>query len=147
MFFVVTEFSATAGAQAARPQTQAASVETLFSFAGGKGGSAPVGGLAALNGKLYGATAAAGGVGKVGTAFAFDPATNGLEILHAFRDVRDGEQPYAGPIGFNDMLYGTTFQGGAVGFGTLYRIDPASGQLRTLHSSPARTMAAIPKAN
>jgi uncharacterized repeat protein (TIGR03803 family) len=109
-------------------------IQTVFSFAGGKGGANPAGGLVPLDGKLYGATVAGGGFGKAGTTFEFDPATHGFSILHAFADGNDGEQPYAGPAAFDGKLYGTTFQGGKVGFGTLYQLDPVTRHLGTLHS-------------
>ncbi len=100
--------------------------------------------MAVLDGKFYGATAAGGSAG-MGTAFAFDPSTNGLTILHAFRGGIDGEQPNAGPIAVDQSLYGTTFQGGAIGFGTVYRLDPATRRLRTLHSFTSAADGAHPQ--
>jgi uncharacterized repeat protein (TIGR03803 family) len=117
-----------------RAASQTSPVATLFSFTSAGSGSVPSGGLTTLNGEIYGAAGAAGGKGKNGTTFVFDPATNSVRILHAFGDGIDGEQPYGGPIALGDTLYGTTFQGGAVGFGTVYKLDPIKGLLNTAHS-------------
>jgi uncharacterized repeat protein (TIGR03803 family) len=105
--------------------------QTLFSFAGGKGGAGPRAGLTALGGKLYGTTVGGGAKGA-GTVFGFDPAINGFDVLHAFRDTPDGNQPYAGLTAAGTTLYGTTLQGGKTGLGSLFGIDTASGAYQVL---------------
>src|SRR5947209_4985659 len=53
--------------------------------------------------------------------------------LHSF-DLTDGADPYAELVQATDgNLYGTTFVGGAVNRGTVFKITP-SGTLTTLHS-------------
>jgi uncharacterized repeat protein (TIGR03803 family) len=78
------------------------------------------------NGTLYGTTQS-GGASEAGTAYALKPpATPGAawtEIpLHTFKR-SDGMTPW-GPlvIGSGGVLYGTTSQGGAYGFGTVFAI-------------------------
>jgi uncharacterized repeat protein (TIGR03803 family) len=54
-------------------------------------------------------------------------------VLHTF-SFTDGACPYAPLIrDASGTLYGTTLQGGAFGYGTVFRLDP-SGKLTVLHS-------------
>jgi uncharacterized repeat protein (TIGR03803 family) len=56
-----------------------------------------------------------------------------LTVLDSF-DLTDGSRPYAAMVqGTNGSLYGTTFQGGANGYGTVFKMTP-SGTLTTLYS-------------
>src|SRR5208283_4124834 len=56
-----------------------------------------------------------------------------FKTLHSF-DVTDGQYPEAGLVqATNGEFYGTTFEGGANGDGTVFKITP-SGTLTTLHS-------------
>jgi uncharacterized repeat protein (TIGR03803 family) len=64
-------------------------------------------------------------------------------VLHGFAGAPDGSVPTGGLIaGTDGNFYGTTSQGGANDFGTVYRISPA-GALTIVHSM-AGTEAAIP---
>jgi uncharacterized repeat protein (TIGR03803 family) len=67
--------------------------------------------------------------------FTLDP-TDGVEtVLYSFcsrRHCRDGDGPYWGVIGLNDKLYGTTRQGGAYGYGTVFSLN--GGKEKVLHS-------------
>jgi uncharacterized repeat protein (TIGR03803 family) len=117
----------------------AATVQTLYSFTGGADGQGPYGQLAIdKNGLLYGTTVS-GGAGGGGTVFRFDPTTGLLTTLHAFTVFGPaGSTPAAGVvIDGAGILYGTTETGGLTadcdgGCGTVYKLDPASGQLTTL---------------
>jgi uncharacterized repeat protein (TIGR03803 family) len=52
-------------------------------------------------------------------------STGTLTVLHAFSGGADGSQPTAGLIrDVNGNLYGTTFQGGAFGWGTVFKLVP-----------------------
>ncbi len=89
------------------------------------------------DGTIYGVTQY-GGI-FAGSIFALTPDGAGgfaYSELHAFR-VYDGYQPQAGLIlGSDGLLYGTTSGGGVPegqGFGTVFRFDPASRALTTLH--------------
>src|SRR5438309_214274 len=58
-------------------------------------------------------------------------------ILYSFcsqRNCTDGKWPRAGLIGVNGMLYGTTSEGGTLGGGTVFAIDPNTGAETYLHS-------------
>jgi uncharacterized repeat protein (TIGR03803 family) len=74
-------------------------------------------------GNLYGTTYHGGFFGY-GTVFKVD--TSGQEtVLHSFAYSTDGGYPYAGLV--RDVagnLYGTTFQGGVSGAGTVFKLTP-----------------------
>jgi uncharacterized repeat protein (TIGR03803 family) len=128
------------------PATQAFTV--LHSFKGGSDGffpSAPV--TLDRQKNVYGTTIEGGGAGDpnncplfCGSVFRIDHKTNAVTILHAFSGGADGGHPLTrltpGPDG---QYYGTTFDGGSAtcgvaGCGTVFKIDPSSGALTTLHA-------------
>ena len=112
----------------------AASFTVLHSFSGAFEGAHPYAGLTVQSGELFGTTYDAGGTAKMGTVFEFNPTTKLFTSLHRFSEKYDGGHPYAGLLSTDNVLYGTTFQGGSTGFGTLFKIDPLSQKLTTLHS-------------
>lgn len=97
----------------------------LYNFAGGSDGANPYAGLIDVEGTLYGTTEAGGNSGcynalGCGTIFSVTP-TGTEQVLHTFVGApSDGAEPYAGLINVNGTLYGTTFYGGAHGYGTYY---------------------------
>jgi uncharacterized repeat protein (TIGR03803 family) len=111
----------------------------LYEFTGGADGEEPTGGLAVdAAGNLYGVTRF-GGTNAEGTAFELTPGASGWTetILHSFctlpGDV-DGCEPNSGPIlDSADNVYGTTFNGGSTGWGTIYQLSPSpSGWTETV---------------
>lgn len=106
----------------------------LHAFGGGADGGSPMAGLVADSaGLLYGTTNAFGAK-DYGTVFKLDPATHKLTTLHAFSDGGDGASPTAGLVlDRNGMLYGTTSSGGTYGSGTVFKLDPVTKVLTTLH--------------
>ena len=104
----------------------------LYSFPAGS--SDPYTGLIqGSDGNFYGTTGA-GGTSDDGTVFKITPS--GTEtVLHAFaKSGSDGEIPYAGLIqGSDGNLYGTTYNGGASGLGTVFKVTP-SGTETVLYS-------------
>ncbi len=112
---------------------------TLYSFcaqAGCTDGANPNDGLVqGTDGTFYGTTYY-GGTNNAGTVFSV--TTGGKEsTLHSFcaqTGCADGAFPRAALIqATNGKLYGTTFQGGAVGVGSIFSITTA-GKLTTLYS-------------
>jgi len=108
-------------------------ITTLASFDGSNGRYPLAGLIAGVNGNLYGTTRE-GGASDLGTVFKLDPATGTLTTLASF-DGANGKRPYAGLIADPDgNLFGTTHQGGANNYGTVFKLDPATGALATLAS-------------
>jgi uncharacterized repeat protein (TIGR03803 family) len=99
---------------------------TLHTFAGypTDGSYSSAGLVQAANGYLYGTTEE-GGANGYGTVFKI--STTGkktLTTLHSF-DQTDGELPYGGLVlGTDGNFYGTTYGGGAYGYGTIFKITP-----------------------
>ena len=61
-------------------------------------------------------------------------ATGTVTTLHAF-GLSDGAYPYSSVIQATDgFLYGTTYYGGTNFLGTVYRVDPSTGETTTLHA-------------
>jgi uncharacterized repeat protein (TIGR03803 family) len=106
---------------------------TLVTFANA-GGAYPIAGLIqGGDGNFYGTTAI-GGTNGYGTAF--QVMTNGaLATLVSF-DINgtNGASPYAGLLQGNDGgLYGTTYQGGTSGYGTIFKLT-TNGTFTSLYS-------------
>ncbi len=104
----------------------------LHSFAG-IDGATPFGALMqATNEKFYGTTEWGGAYNR-GTIFEIT-AKGKLKTVHSFDNAIDGGNPYAGLVqAGNGDFYGTTFGGGASGYGTIYETNP-KGELTTLYS-------------
>ena len=80
------------------------------------------------SGNLYGTTAiggsSIGGLSVYGVVFKLDTAGNET-VLHSFTNTPDGAYPYAGLVKDKaDNLYGTTYQGGFYGYGTVFKLSP-----------------------
>jgi uncharacterized repeat protein (TIGR03803 family) len=108
---------------------------TLASFNSTDGESPDVALVQATNGDLYGETLA-GGASRAGTVFKITPSGT-LTALYSFCsecDSSDGYFPYGGLVqAANGDLYGTASEGGAYGYGTVFKITPA-GALTRLYS-------------
>jgi uncharacterized repeat protein (TIGR03803 family) len=95
----------------------------LYNFKGvAPDGGGPTAGLLEVNGTFYGVTGA--GYNKNGafhgTLFSITPA--GAEtVLHAFGRRSDGIAPIGNLIKVGDALYGTTWSGGASGYGLVFK--------------------------
>jgi uncharacterized repeat protein (TIGR03803 family) len=96
-------------------------------------GAQPTGGLTAgTDGNYYGTTQT-GGAFNAGTIFKITP-DGVFTILHEFSDGTDGGIPASRLLMATDgNFYGTTYQGGAQGLGTFYRIT-LGGDLTTIVS-------------
>jgi len=136
----------------------------LYEFSGSDNsdGSYPLGGLiAGGNGILYGTTNG-GGTGHCnngcGTIFKLTPPNSSHPsrwnetVLYSFGSTSsDGEYPKASLIADkNGALYGTTYEGGSTGYGTVFRLTPPAGEtiwrLTTLHSFAGGNEGAYPRA-
>jgi uncharacterized repeat protein (TIGR03803 family) len=114
--------------------TSSGKLTTLHSF-DGTDGNAPGPLVQATDGNFYG-TANQGGANGAGTVFKIT-ASGKLTTLYNFCSLNgctDGEAPLAGLVqGTHGNFYGTATQGGANGYGTVFKITP-SGKLTTLDS-------------
>lgn len=98
----------------------------LYSFKGGRDGEQLNGGLLFVSRVLYGT--AEGGLkcapsGRCGIVFGV--TTSGVQrVLYRFKGYPDGAYPGSPLIAVNGMLYGTTVEGGANGYGTAFALMP-----------------------
>jgi uncharacterized repeat protein (TIGR03803 family) len=102
--------------------------KVLHSFKGGADGAYPSANLIFdASGNLYGTTYA-GGSNAEGTVFQLAPKADGVwteKVLHSFGNGNDGEHPEAGLVfDATGNLYGTTYEGGANGLGTVFELIP-----------------------
>ena len=116
--------------------SQAQTFTTLWNFDGNNGAQPGFGPLTqGTDGNLYGTTKA-GGIYNLGTVFKMTPAGT-LTTIYTFcfqNRCPDGAQPEAGLLlGTDGNFYGTTYSGGTLGQGTVFKITP-SGVLTVLHS-------------
>jgi uncharacterized repeat protein (TIGR03803 family) len=125
--------------------TPSGTLTTLYSFCSQSGctdGANPYAGLVqAPKGNFYGTTLGGAlivGCNKYGCGTVFEITPSGtLTTLYSFcsqSGCTDGDAPYAGLLqATNGDFYGTTSEGGANGYGTVFKIAP-SGTMTTLHS-------------
>jgi uncharacterized repeat protein (TIGR03803 family) len=125
------------------PTTGAESI--LYSFGADGDGANPITGLLNIGGTFYGTTTAGGATGG-GTVFAFNPATDAETVVYSFQGGKDGANPVVGVTEARGRLYGTTVNGGAAGYGTVFRVDPATGAERVVYSFKDGTDGAYPTA-
>ncbi|MGB8910401.1 MAG: choice-of-anchor tandem repeat GloVer-containing protein, partial [Candidatus Cybelea sp.] len=117
------------------------SESVVYRFKGGEDGALPVSRLIALDGTLYGTTEFGGESTPFcakGCGTLFRVSTLGSEkIVHSFKygpDSNDGAFPMAGPTAMGGELYGTTFGGGNMGDGTVFKANASSGAETVLHN-------------
>jgi len=103
--------------------------KVLHHFTGGKDGATPTSALVFDSaGNLYGTTYWGGAYNGNGNVFRLKPNGDGTwteQVLHQFTGGKDGGAPVAGVI-FDGAgnLYGTATQGGAYGYGVVFRLRP-----------------------
>jgi len=130
-------------------------VETLLHQFSSSDGAHPTAGLVAYKGMLYGTTAGGGGQHSGGTVFKINPLTGAESVVYSFGNTAsDGAGPTAGLIVVDKMLYGTTMRGGGYsdcpdgsgGCGTIFQVDPATGQETVLYSFTGKSDEGNPQA-
>ena len=104
--------------------TAAGQFSVMHSFSGPDGAYAFPGPLVLdKEGNLYGTTGL-GGTGNAGVVFKMDGSGN-VVVLHNFTGGDDGNNPEAGLIRDSEgNLYGTTYEGGTNGLGTVFKLGP-----------------------
>lgn len=101
----------------------------LYSFKGNPDGEYASSRLAVLKGALFGVT----DYGGTGDGTLFKMSTSGAEQSIRKFSGSNGTQPVGGPLTAANLLFGTTYAGGAKGFGVIFRAT-ASGKETILHS-------------
>ena len=133
------------------PVTRAETV--LYPFACGSDGEGPAAGLVNVGGLLYGTTKYGGGYG-FGTVFKINPTTGAETVVYSFGDGGDGQYPAAGLLDVRGTLYGTTSQGGIhltidgeeSGQGTIFQVNPSTGEEKVIHKFNFTTEGSQPQA-
>ena len=102
----------------------------LHSFSSGADGANPAANLilGAGGSALFGTTYN-GGTSDCGTVFELT-LSGGVwteSVIYTFTGAADGGNPRAGLISNKGVLYGTTYEGGASGFGTVFELLPPMG--------------------
>ncbi len=115
------------------PSNNIWSHSVLYEFDGGSSGGDgtwPAAGVVSdLAGNLYGTTVGGGSTGN-GTVFKLVSSNGGwLEsVIYSFQGGTDGSSPWAGLIlDSAGDLYGTTTDGGSMGYGTVFELTPSNG--------------------
>lgn len=106
-----------------------------FASPDGGDGTNPQSALVEDAGGAWYGTTEAGGVNGYGTVFKMNSDGSGYSSLYSFGETNgDGNYPQAGTIlGSDGALYGTTFQGGTNGQGTVFRISTNGSGYSILH--------------
>jgi uncharacterized repeat protein (TIGR03803 family) len=120
--------------------TKSGAETVLYSFTGGADGAWPYAGLILSGNTLYGTTEA-GGTSTCqndygcGVVFQLNIETGAETVLYTFTGSADGANPYAGLVqDKKGHLYGTTYGGGAYGYGTVFEVAPKTKKETVLHS-------------
>lgn len=133
-FYGTTYFGGTANSGVVFEVTPNGTETVLHSFAGGNDGANPYAGVTqGSDGNFYGTTYNGGRYG-FGAVFKLTPG--GTEtVLYSFAGgSSDGAYPEAGlTLGNDGNFYGSTYQGGPAGLGTVFRITP-NGVESILHN-------------
>ena len=103
-------------------------------------------GLVLAGNALYGITGYGGTSGK-GAVFKFNLNGGGITNLHSFPALSgpalgtnsDGASPHGDLILGGDTLYGTTYEGGASGYGAVFAVKTNGTGFTNLHSFSARS--------
>lgn len=119
--------------------------QVLHAFKGSPDGAEVNANLVALKGLLYGTTVI-GGKNDAGTVFSIAPTSGTEKIIFSFKSGSRSSLPYAGLVVLNGALYGTTLDGGAHGYGTIYRVTPG-GKLSFIYSFKGESDGSSPVAN
>jgi uncharacterized repeat protein (TIGR03803 family) len=134
-FYGTTPYGGGLGVGEVFEVTSGGDLTELSDFSGSDDGYPLAGVIQATDGNLYGTTWQ-GGANNTGTVFELT-AGGTLTILYSFcslSDCADGDEPFAPLIQAKDgNFYGTTLDGGAKGYGTVFEVT-LSSTLTTLHS-------------
>jgi len=116
----------------ANPSTGQISMVTAFDQSDNTG-VIPRAGLTVVGSTLYGQNSTGGGAPTRGTLFRLDPVTGAVKVVFRFIPAfQNGETPQGRFLLHGSYLYGTAYEGGALGLGSVFRFDPANETFLTL---------------
>lgn len=130
---------------------------TLYDFATSSAinGSKPDANLILSGNTLYGTTSSGGLTGS-GTVFKVNTDNSGFSVIYNFSPLlfvynapsnnADGGNPQAGLLLSGNTLFGTAFQGGPDGWGTIFKINTDGSGFTNLHSFTNGFDGAAPRA-
>ena len=129
-FYGTTEYGPVNGYGTVFKITPSGTLTTLHSFDSADGAYPYAGLVLGTDGSFYGTTNEGGASGACtygcGTVFKIAPG-NTLTTLHSF-DSADGAWPFGVTVqATNGTFYGTTYEGGSNGYGTVFSLDEGLG--------------------
>jgi uncharacterized repeat protein (TIGR03803 family) len=102
--------------------------QVLHNFTNEPDGASPIGGMVLAGGMLFGTTADGGGEGR-GSVFQINTNGTGYSVIQSFNGeaspptVSDGANPFGNLTLVGNTLYGTAFQEGILGAGTVFGLN------------------------
>ena len=87
-----------------------------------------------LHDGIYYGTTSGGGTASHGTIYSLNPTGGAQNVLYNFSGGADGGTPLSPLVFYKGAFYGTTFSGGAMGDGTVYKFDPVTNTETVIHS-------------
>ncbi|NMM50224.1 choice-of-anchor tandem repeat GloVer-containing protein [Marinigracilibium pacificum] len=99
-------------------------------------GSNPTGELLLSGGVLYGVSKS-GGTNGDGVIFKINTDGTSYLVIHNFNQSLTGAVPSAGLIEVSGVLYGTTYNGGANGSGTIFKIEKDGSMMSVIADLPS----------
>ena len=122
-----------------------------YSFTGapinGSDGANPQGGLILSGSTLYGTANGGGSSANAGTVFAVNTNGTGFIVLHAFAGYpNDGGHPSDRLILSGNTLYGTTYRGGSLRAGTVFKVNTDGTDYTILHILASSSDGSNPRA-
>lgn len=120
--------------------TNGSGFTNLYNF-GGSSGASPIAGLIVSGNTLYGTAYISGSSGN-GTVFKLNKDGTGFTVLHSFSALAsginsDGATPEGSLVLSGNTLYGTTYNGGASGRGTVFAVNTDGAGFTNLYSFSA----------
>ncbi len=125
-----------------RLYTDGSSFTNLHTFTGGTDGGNLNSSLILVSNILYG-TASFGGGSNFGCVFGINTDGTSLTNVYSFSALGfvtfpntngDGAYPQAGLVSSGSTLYGTAYEGGTVGWGTVFGVNTNGGSFTNLHN-------------
>jgi len=106
--------------------TNRSTLTPLYGFSGAANNGGSPNNILVAGGMIYGDTYV-GGTNGLGMVYAVGTNGAGFVPLYSFAGNPDGEYPQSGLLLSGNTLYGTTYGGGAFGYGTVFKLTHNGG--------------------